>query len=84
MTNEAASMLFKGRGKFHGPEHHPIGPYASTKGYILACYQKEVCYYTGAPEDDVGQDLFTNVSVPDFVAQLQKKRDALALSGRFS
>jgi len=35
------SKLFKGRGKFHSHGCYPIGPYRSTKEYILACYDRE-------------------------------------------
>ncbi|KAG2750471.1 hypothetical protein P692DRAFT_20729471, partial [Suillus brevipes Sb2] len=40
------SKLIKGRGKFHSNKCYPIGPYKTTKGYILACYDKEIYYYT--------------------------------------
>jgi Phosphotransferase enzyme family len=72
------SKLFKGRGKFHKNECYPIGPYKSTKDYMLACYDKEIYYYTHASEGDIDTDLFEDTSVTDFIEQLNKKRAALA------
>jgi hypothetical protein len=72
------SKLFKGRGKFHKNECYPIGPYKSTKDYILACYDNKIYYYTHASEDDIDTDLFKDTSVTDFVEQLNKKRAGLA------
>lgn len=72
------SKLFKGRGKFHSNECYPIGPYRSTKDYILACYDKEIYYYTHASEDDIDTSLFKDISTTDFVEQLRRKRTALA------
>ncbi|KAI1137274.1 kinase-like domain-containing protein [Hypoxylon sp. FL0543] len=70
--------LFKGRAKFHREECYPIGPYRTTKEYILACYEREIYYYTHASENDIDEDLFTDISVEEFVEELRKKRDALA------
>ncbi|KAK0108274.1 hypothetical protein ONS95_003092 [Cadophora gregata] len=72
------SKLFKGRGKFHKNECYPIGPYSSTKEYMLACYDKEIFYYSNADRDDIDESLFEDISVADFVAQLQERRAALA------
>lgn len=80
--NAAATVegpkLFKGRGKFHKNEYYPIGPYRSTKDYMLACYDKEVYYYTHASEDDIDADLFEDTTVTDFIEQLRRKRATLA------
>jgi Phosphotransferase enzyme family len=70
--------LFKGRGKFHKNECYPISPYKTTKDYILACYDKEIYYYTHASKDDIDADLFEDTSITDFVEQLNRKRAALA------
>ncbi|KAJ5088840.1 hypothetical protein N7456_012456 [Penicillium angulare] len=70
--------LFKRRDKFHSEDFYPIGPYKSTKEYILACYEREICYYTHAPEHDIDEDLFRETSVQDFIVELQKKRDSIA------
>ncbi|KAI1145949.1 kinase-like domain-containing protein [Nemania diffusa] len=51
--------LFKGRGKFHRNDCYPIGPYKSTKDYILSCYDREIYYYTHAT-DDIDADLFSD------------------------
>ncbi|KAL9005351.1 MAG: hypothetical protein Q9188_001867 [Gyalolechia gomerana] len=66
--------LFKGRDRFHSAEHYDIGPYASTKQYVLACYDKEICYYTRAPDSDIDWDLFETASRDDWIEQLQTER----------
>ncbi|KAJ8128874.1 hypothetical protein O1611_g4760 [Lasiodiplodia mahajangana] len=68
--------LFKGRGKFHRNECYPIGPYKSTKEYILNCYDREIYYYTHAKED-IDEDTFVDVTRGVFVEDLKKKRTAL-------
>ncbi|KAI0546734.1 kinase-like domain-containing protein [Xylaria curta] len=70
--------LFKGRGKFHRNECYAIGPYKSTKEYILSCYDREIYYYTHAPGEDIDEDLFVDVPVWEFVEELRKKRKALS------
>ncbi|KAI0445126.1 kinase-like domain-containing protein [Xylaria telfairii] len=72
--------LFKGRGKFHRNECYPIGPYKSTKEYVLSCYDREIYYYTHATDEDLDADFFTEVSVDEFVEELRKKRHALSTS----
>lgn len=74
------SKLFKGRGEFHSREYYHIGPYMSTKEYVLACYDREICYYSQASHHgiDIDSDLFTDTSVQDFIVELQKKKDGLA------
>ncbi|KAF7515208.1 hypothetical protein G7054_g14694 [Neopestalotiopsis clavispora] len=69
--------LFKGRYKFHNSECYHIGPYQSTKEYILACYDREIHYYTHASADDIYMDLFEDISVPAFVDRLREKRRSL-------
>ncbi|OTA87209.1 hypothetical protein M434DRAFT_35458 [Hypoxylon sp. CO27-5] len=73
-----ACKTYNGRAKFHREECYPIGPYNTTKEYILACYAREIYYYTHASEDDIEGDLFFDTSVDEFVKQLREKRDALA------
>ncbi|PTB71143.1 hypothetical protein M440DRAFT_1366194 [Trichoderma longibrachiatum ATCC 18648] len=70
--------IFKGRRKFHSRQYYPIGPYRTTKEYILACYEREIAYYSHADEEDIEQDLFEDVSASDFIKRLQQKRDSLA------
>ncbi|KAI0906970.1 kinase-like domain-containing protein [Ustulina deusta] len=69
--------LFKGRGKFHRNECYPIGPYKSTKEYILSCYDREIYYYSHATKD-IDVDLFEDVTVQEFAETLRQKRAALA------
>ena len=59
-------------------ECYNIGPYKSTKEYILACYNKEIYYYTHAPTSDIDFDFFEDTSLQDFIHQLQAKREQLA------
>ncbi|KAL7815198.1 hypothetical protein V8C26DRAFT_402695 [Trichoderma gracile] len=70
--------IFKGRHKFHSNQYHPIGPYKTTKEYILACYEREIAYYSHADDKDIEQNLFGVASVSNFIKQLQQKRTALA------
>ncbi|KDR81324.1 hypothetical protein GALMADRAFT_91910 [Galerina marginata CBS 339.88] len=72
--------LFKGRAKFHSQACYDIGPYKSTKDYVLACYDKEIYYYTHAATSDIDFDLFTDTSLQDFIHQLRAKRAQLAKS----
>ncbi|KAL7274431.1 hypothetical protein RUND412_002676 [Rhizina undulata] len=72
-----ASSFFGGRGKFHSKDCYNIGPYQSIKDYVIACYDKEIYYYTHAAESDIKQDLFENTSLPDFVQTLQATRQLL-------
>ncbi|KAF2967063.1 hypothetical protein GQX73_g6527 [Xylaria multiplex] len=69
--------IFKGRRKFHRNEYYPIGPYHSTKDYILACYDREIYYYSHA-STDIDGSLFDKTSVQAFIDQLREKRQALA------
>ncbi|KAL9124867.1 MAG: hypothetical protein Q9217_005852 [Psora testacea] len=50
--------LFKGRDKFHSPDCYDIGPYSTTRDYILACYAKEIYYYNHASPNDIDWGLF--------------------------
>ncbi|TGJ88489.1 hypothetical protein E0Z10_g375 [Xylaria hypoxylon] len=65
--------IFKGRGKFHRNECYPIGPYQTTKEYILSCYDREIYYYNHATED-IDADLFGDVPVQAFVENLKRER----------
>lgn len=73
------SKIFKGRHKFHKQECYPIGPYHSTKEYIMACYDREIYYYSHAPAADIDPGLFEKTSVQSFIDQLREKRQALAM-----
>ncbi|KAL8838843.1 MAG: hypothetical protein Q9170_001965 [Blastenia crenularia] len=70
--------LFKGRSHFHSPEYYDIGPYPSTKSYVLACYDKEITYYTNAPPCDIDGDLFQSVSLQAFIELLKSERQTIA------
>ena len=70
--------LFKGRDKFHSPNCYDIGPYPSTHAYVLACYAREIHYYTHAPSSDIDWDLFISTPEADFIASLQSTYDRLA------
>ncbi|KAK3058567.1 hypothetical protein LTR09_000131 [Extremus antarcticus] len=70
--------LFKGRSAFHTPECYDIGPYQSIKHYILTYYDKEIYYYTNAPDSSIDHDFFDQVSQPQFVQTLKAKRAAVA------
>ncbi|KAI0155020.1 kinase-like domain-containing protein [Xylariaceae sp. FL1272] len=71
--------IFKGRGRFHRNDCYSIGPYATTKEYILACYDREMYYYNHATAEDLDCDLFEGQSVQSFVSQLQERRRVLTL-----
>ena len=53
---------------------YDIGPYASTKEYVLANYEKEIHYYLYAQEEDIDMDFFEDVSKDDFIMTLQDER----------
>lgn len=63
-----------GQSKFHSNNCYDIGPYKSTKEYVLACYDKEIYYYAHASASDIDSDLFEDMSPERFVAQLKDKR----------
>lgn len=69
--------LFKGRNKFHSPTFYDIGPYPSTHAYVIACYDKEIHYYTNAPAEDLDEDLFEDTSKEEFIESLRTARDKL-------
>ena len=64
--------------KFHSPHHYNIGPYPNSKVYILACYDREIYYYTHAPASDFPHDIFETTSAAAFAAHLQRERTTLA------
>ena len=72
------TKLFKGRTKFHSPSCYDIGPYRTTKDYVLACYDKEIYYYSHAAEEDIEDGFFGDVSVEAFVKTLQATRQSIA------
>ncbi|KAI1076810.1 kinase-like domain-containing protein [Whalleya microplaca] len=69
--------IFKGRDKFHREECYPIGPYKTTKEYILACYEKEIYFYSHTNQDFSHSSLFNKMSIESFVKVLRKKREIL-------
>jgi aminoglycoside phosphotransferase (APT) family kinase protein len=71
--------LFRGRDRFHSAECYDIGPYASTRAYICACYEKEIYYYSHASEDEVG-GLFESTTKEAFIASLKFMRNVLTKS----
>ncbi|KAL8774449.1 MAG: hypothetical protein Q9209_000822 [Squamulea sp. 1 TL-2023] len=70
--------LFKSRDKFHSSTFYDFGPYMSTKQYVLACYDKEIYYYTHASHCDIDWDHFQTTSHDDFVQQLQAERESIS------
>ncbi|KAG8529742.1 uncharacterized protein KY384_005223 [Bacidia gigantensis] len=67
--------LFKGRDKFHSHAHYNIGPYSTTKDYILAYYDKEICYYSHASNDDIDWSLFYPADVETVSRDLEDAGD---------
>ena len=45
---------------------------------MLACYDKEIYYYSYASEEDIDQDFFEEVSKADFIKTLQATRQSIA------
>ncbi|KAL8783919.1 MAG: hypothetical protein Q9195_009238 [Heterodermia aff. obscurata] len=69
--------LFKGRDKFHSPLCYDIGPYKSTRDYVLANYEKEIHYYLYAPEENIDMGFFEDVSKDAFITTLRDEQRAL-------
>ena len=65
-----------GQGKFHSNDCYHIGPYKSTKEYVLACYDKEIYYYTHASPSDIDSNLFEDTPLELFVQQLRDERSS--------
>jgi len=63
---------------FDSDDCYAIGPYSSTKEYVLACYDREIYYYTHAPVNMIEHDLFTETSLEDFIQQLRETRQSIA------
>ena len=68
------------QGKFHSNKCYNIGPYKSTKEYVLACYDKEIYYYTHVSTSDINSDLFQDTPLELFVQQLRDKRNSLEVN----
>ena len=65
--------------KFHSLECYDIGPYPSTHSYVLACYDKDIFYYSHASTEDLGEDVFDYEGQKSkYIAWLQGTRDALS------
>ncbi|KAK4696733.1 hypothetical protein P7C71_g1234, partial [Lecanoromycetidae sp. Uapishka_2] len=71
--------LFKGRDRFHSTDCYDIGPYSSTRAYILACYDKEIYYYSHASDNEISE-LFEDTSKEAFIASLKFTRNVLTKS----
>lgn len=75
-TVEGTKSL-KGRNKFHSPTCYDIGPYDLLQEYILACYDKEICYYTHAGAD-IDLELFEDTTVEAFILDLRTTRERIS------
>ncbi|KAI0151172.1 kinase-like domain-containing protein [Pestalotiopsis sp. NC0098] len=75
-----AAKLFNGRTKIHSPACYDIGPYANSKDYILACYDREIYFYTHADPEDI-EDFFEDSTVDDFIDLLKRRRKDLENGG---
>lgn len=73
-------LTARSQDKFHSPDCYDIGPYNSMYGYVLACYDKEIYYYTHASPSTIDESLFDVVPRDQFVKSLQETRDRLASS----
>ncbi|KAI1392947.1 kinase-like domain-containing protein [Hypoxylon trugodes] len=51
--NVEYNKIFEGRREFHDRGCYNIGPYNSMKEYILACYDREIYYYTHDTDEDI-------------------------------
>ncbi|CAD6574326.1 MAG: hypothetical protein ASARMPRED_006663 [Alectoria sarmentosa] len=69
--------LFKGSDKFHSPAFYDIGPYPSTHVCVVACYDKEICYYTNASAEELDEGLFETTPKEHFIESLRTCRDRL-------
>lgn len=65
---------------YHSPQYYDIGPYSSSKAYILACFDREIYYYSHAPASELEgfEDVFTDISISAFIERLQHERNTLA------
>ncbi|KAM3420419.1 hypothetical protein BST61_g3693 [Cercospora zeina] len=72
-----AAKVFNGRAKQHSPGCYNIGPYQDTKSYVVACYDREIYFYTHADSEDI-EDFFDNEQkLFEFVKLLKRKRQEL-------
>lgn len=63
--------------EFHSNDYYNIGPYNSTKEYVISCYDREIYYYTHASESVIDLELFSDIPLPVFVETLRKTRQSL-------
>lgn len=63
--------------EFHSHDCYNIGPYNSTKEYVISCYDREIHYYTNACESVIDLQRFSDVPLPVFLKTLRKKRQSL-------
>lgn len=66
--------------KIHSSACYDIGPYANSKDYILACYDREIYFYTHADPEDI-EDFFEDSTVDDFIDILKRRRQELEDGG---
>ena len=73
------AKVINGRAKFHSEANYDIGPYHGSKAYILACYDREICYYKRATIAEIIESGFeaTPSSIADFVLELQAEQETL-------
>ncbi|KAL6716090.1 hypothetical protein ACLMJK_005656 [Lecanora helva] len=65
----------QGRDKFHASNFYDIGPYYWTDSYIIAYYDKEIFYYSHAPEKHMYDDLFKDAyHKREFILTLERER----------
>lgn len=68
------SKLFKGRDRYHQFDCYDIGPYCSTKQYVLAQYDKEIYYHINADSSMLDADLFETTTALQFAETLKVRR----------
>lgn len=62
--------------KFHSPDCYDIGPYANSRDYVLACYDREIYHYAHADAEDI-EDFLEDTTASDFIDQLKRRRHEL-------
>lgn len=66
--------------EIHSPASYDIGPYTNSKDYILACYDREIYFYTHADPEDI-EEFFEDSTVDDFIDILKRRRQELEDGG---
>lgn len=60
--------------KYHTSDCYDIWPYSNCKDDVLACYDRELYYYTHANPEDYEDFFDDDASVSDFVDELKRRR----------